>query len=70
MTDTVQGVNVTESEVDELRATVEQEVRNHGVTWDVGCQTFLASEYRNARIVLGRSVQDVQTDYDSCHVWR
>lgn len=47
---------------------VEQEIRDHGVTWHVGCCTFLPDSYREMRAKYSADV--VQHDYDLCHVWR
>ena len=44
------------------------EIKDHGKTWcSNDCQTFLPDEYRRAR--RNRSAKQIQSDYDSCHVW-
>ena len=57
-------------DIKELRAAVEEEIKNHQEWCSPECQTFLPDAYRKARIVYGDSAEKVQRDYDLCHVWR
>lgn len=48
--------------------TVEQEIKDHSLWCSDRCQTFLPSAYREMREKY--SAEEVQSDYDLCHVFR
>jgi hypothetical protein len=55
----------------DLHQQVEQEIRDHSKTWcHKKCDTFLPSCYREHRIIREHSVEEVQNNYDWCHIFR
>jgi hypothetical protein len=52
-----------------LRMDIEREILAHGKTWCTWiCKSFLPNAYRDARLRYGPD--EVQRDYDMCHIWR
>jgi|GEM_PF-5288051 len=49
---------------------VKQEILDHAKWCSPNCLIFIPESYREARLVAGRAAEDVQRDYDSCHMWR
>ena len=52
-----------------LKEKIEQEIENHPNWCSPRCQTFLPNAYREARL-RGTSAEQVQEDYDLCHMFR
>jgi hypothetical protein len=54
----------------ELDKDVRREISDHFKWCSPECDTFLPEAYRRARIALGCSAEEVQNDYDLCHIFR
>lgn len=54
---------------DAERQQVEHEIREHSKWCGPDCQTFLPQVYRDKRY-RGRKAEQLQNDYDSCHIFR
>lgn len=54
----------------DLREQVEQEIRDHDRWCGGSDSTFLPDAYRHARLVRGYSKEQVQSNYDLCHIFR
>ena len=51
------------------RIEVEQEIENHGKTWcSPDCTSLLEREYRRQRLISGLPAEQVQEDFDCCHI--
>ena len=55
-------------QVTEKEKAIEAEIKEHKEWCSPTCQTFLPSEYREARQT--RTKEQCQRDYDLVHIWR
>lgn len=53
-----------------LRQQVEVEIVDHDNWCGPNCQTFLPEAYRHHRLIDGDTAEEVQGNYDLCHIFR